>query len=163
RFFRTGSAFLDNTNSAVYPDTSGGEISVKLFEPVDLYSRVDRSLKYALLFIGFVTLSLYLLEIVNRDQAVHPVQYLFVGMANVVFYLLLLSLAEQIGFLYAYVAACVATIVLIGSYCAVILRNWRRALMVVTVLIALYALLWVLLSLEDYALMVGSLMVFAAL
>ncbi len=140
----------------------GGEFNVGLFTPVDLYSQVDRALKYAMLFIGFVMISLYLIELVGRDQAVHIVQYLFVGIANVVSYLLLLSFSEQVGFDLAYVISALATIVLIGGYCSVILRERRRAAIVVVVLVAVYVLLWALLNLADYALVVGSLMVFAA-
>ncbi|MDH3742393.1 MAG: cell envelope integrity protein CreD, partial [Hyphomicrobiales bacterium] len=143
--------------------SGGGEFNVKLFTPVDLYSQVDRALKYALLFIGMLMLSLYLIELVGRDQAVHVVQHLFVGMANVVFYLLLLSFSEQIGFNLAYLIAASATIGLIGGYCSVILKDRRRAAIVGVVLVAVYVLLWALLNLADYALIVGSLMVFAAL
>jgi inner membrane protein len=150
-------------NSGYAHLSGGGEFNVKLFTPVDLYSQVDRALKYALLFIGMLMLSLYLIELVGRDQAVHVVQHLFVGMANVVFYLLLLSFSEQIGFNLAYLIAASATIGLIGGYCSVILKERRRAAIVGVVLVAVYVLLWALLNLADYALIVGSLMVFAAL
>ena len=83
--------------------------------------------------------------------------------ANVVSYLLLLSFSEQIGFDLAYLIAALATIVLIGGYCSVILRERRRAMIIVAVLVAVYVMLWALLNLADYALMVGSVMVFAAL
>ncbi|HEV7785484.1 MAG TPA: inner membrane CreD family protein, partial [Thermoanaerobaculia bacterium] len=95
--------------------------------------------------------------------SLHPVQYLLVGFALCLFYLLLLSISEHAPFGLAYLAAAAATVLLIGGYSAAILRGALRALLMTFVLGTLYGYLYVLLQLEDYALLLGSLGLFIIL
>jgi inner membrane protein len=155
-------------NFITYPSypaggTHGVDIAVKLHQPIDNYSLINRALKYALLFIGLVFLTLFLLEMAAGGKPIHPIQYLFVGLANAVFYLLLLAFSENIGFAPAYAVASSATALLIGLYVWAVLSTLKRTMIVVAALIVIYGLLWTILNLEDFALMVGSIIVFAAL
>jgi inner membrane protein len=135
---------------------------VDLIEPVDLYSRVNRSVKYGFLFIGFTFLAFLLFDVIGGAR-VSPVEYLLVGASLVLFFVLLLAFAEVIGFAPAYIVASAAIAGLNTLYSAAVLRSWRRALYIGALLVALYAVLYVLLSLEAYSLLIGSLMLFAAL
>jgi inner membrane protein len=135
---------------------------VTLATPVDVYQQADRSTKYGLLFVALTFLAFFLVETL-RKLSVHPVQYLMVGSALCLFYLLLLSLSEHVGFTPAYLVAAASTVALIGGYAKSALRGTPAALMVTGLLVALYGCLYVLLQLEDYALMAGSLMLFAVL
>ena len=96
-------------------------------------------------------------------HAVHPVQYLFTGIALIFFYVLLLSLAEHIGFKAAYMLAALATGGMLALYIGTVLRNRRMGLLMLGVLLATYGLLYMILQLEDYALLAGALVGFAAL
>ncbi len=145
------------------PSTHGVDIAVKLHQPIDNYSLINRALKYALLFIGLVFLTLFLLEMAAGGKPIHPIQYLFVGLAKAVFYLLLLAFSENIGFAPAYAVASSATALLIGLYVWAVLSTLKRTMIVVAALVVIYGLLWTILNLEDFALMVGSIIVFAAL
>ncbi len=135
---------------------------VSFYQPVNFYQLVQRALKYAILFIGFTFLSFFLIETLSGAR-VHGVQYLLIGAAQVVFYLLLLSLSEQIGFDLAYSFASAATVALISLYAWSALKNWSGALIVFGVMSVLYALLFLLLNQEDYALVIGSCAAFAAI
>lgn len=140
----------------------GTEFGATFFQPVDFYQLVDRSLKYAILFVGLSFLVFFLVETVTGAR-VHVVQYLLVGAAQVIFYLLLLALAEQIGFASAYLAAGVACVALTALYAISVLGARRRALAVGAALGVLYALLYTLLNEEDYALLTGATASFLAL
>ncbi len=159
---RIYNAFQTYTSHAA-SGTHGVDIAVKLHQPIDNYSLINRALKYALLFIGLVFLTLFLLEMAAGGKPIHPIQYLFVGLANAVFYLLLLAFSENVGFAPAYAVASTATSLLIGLYVWAVLSTLKRTMIVVAALIVIYGLLWTILNLEDFALMVGSIIVFAAL
>lgn len=151
----------------VYTDdaaTSGSTkvISVDLIEPVDLYSKVDRSVKYGFLFIGFTFLAYFLFDIVGGAR-VAAAEYLLTGAGLVLFFVLLLAFAEVIGFTFAYVVASAATIGLLASYSAAVLGSWKRARFMGALLVGLYALLFVLLNLEGLSLLIGAVMLFLAL
>ncbi len=135
---------------------------VDLIQPVDLYAQVSRAAKYGFLFIGFTFLAFLMFDVIGGVR-VSTVEYLLVGAALVLFFVLLLAFAEVIGFTPAYIVASAATIGLITTYSAAVLRSWRRAGFVGGLLLALYAVLYVLLSLEAYSLLIGSVMLFAAL
>jgi inner membrane protein len=137
-------------------------IGVSFVELADAYQSVTRSLKYAVLFIGLVFLSYFLFEVVSR-QRVHPAQYILVGVAQLVFYLLLLSIAERIGFDFAFLIAAVATVGLISAYAGWIFHGRRYGLRALAAFSSLYALIYVLLRLEDQALLVGAVASFAAI
>jgi inner membrane protein len=135
---------------------------VELITPVDPYRMSQRSLKYAALFIGLTFLALWLFE-VRTGLRVHTVQYLLVGAGMCMFYLLELSLAEQVGFVIAYVIASGAIVMQLALYSRAVLKAWPRALMMGGLISLLYGLLYVLLRDEDYALLIGSSGLFLAL
>ncbi len=135
---------------------------VSLVNPVDQYLKSERAIKYALLFLVLTFAGFFIFEVLKR-LAVHPVQYGLVGMALAVFYLMLLSLSEHIGFGVAYALSSAGCVLLIGFYVSHVLKSMSRGLSFSAGLAALYALLYGLLSAEDYALLMGSLLVFGVL
>lgn len=141
---------------------AAGMAQISLVQPVDLYSQVDRATKYGFLFIGFTFLALLMFDVVGGIR-ISPVEYLLTGAALVLFFVLLLAFAEVIGFSFAYVLASAAIAGLNTAYCAAILASWRRASLMGGLLAALYATLYILLSLEAFSLLIGSLLLFAAL
>ena len=134
----------------------------RFYRPVDYYQLVERSLKYAILFVALAFLVFFVMEAVS-PQRLHAVQYALVGSAQVLFYLLLLSFSEHIGFAAAYLVAAVATVALTSLYAASALASWVRAGVLCAVLSALYGLFYVILNAEDDALLIGSGLLFAAL
>ena len=135
---------------------------ISLIQPVDPYSQVDRATKYGFLFVGFTVLALLLFDVIGGVR-VSAVEYLLMGAALVLFFVLLLAFAEVIGFTPAYVLASAAVAGLNTAYSAAILASWRRAAFIGALLAGLYAVLYVLLSLEAYSLLIGALLLFAAL
>jgi inner membrane protein len=136
--------------------------SISLIQPVDLYSQVNRATKYGFLFIGFTFLALLMFDIIAGVR-VSPVEYLLMGAALVLFFVLLLAFAEVIGFTLAYIVASGAIAGLNTAYSAAVLGSWRRAAFIGGLLLGLYAVLYILLSLEAFSLLIGSLLLFAAL
>ena len=143
-------------------DLSSSIFGVSLFSPVDIYQKSMRTAKYALMFIVFTFVAFFISEVVCRLR-VHPVQYLLIGLAAIVFYALLLSISEHAGFGAAYLVSAVATVGLITGYAVAILKNRTASWMVGSILAILYAYLYILLQLEDYALLMGSIGLFAVL
>lgn len=135
---------------------------VNLYEGVGLYEQIFRTVKYAVLFIVVTFAAFFLFEVMAKVR-LHPVHYFLVGSALALFYLLLLSLSEHIGFLKAYIVSTVMIATLITAYSSRILKKGRRALGIFTLLIALYGYLFFVLKLEDYALLFGSLLLFVLL
>ena len=135
---------------------------VSLIQPVDLYSQVNRAVKYGFLFIGFTFLALLMFDVIGGVR-VSPVEYLLMGAALVLFFVLLLAFAEVVGFTLAYIAASAAIAGLNTAYSAAVLGSWRRAAYIGGLLVGLYAVLYILLSLEAFSLIIGSLLLFAAL
>ena len=135
---------------------------ISLIQPVDLYSRVNRATKYGFLFIGFTFLALLMFDVIGGVR-ISPVEYLLMGAALVLFFVLLLAFAEVIGFAAAYVLASAAIAGLNTAYSAAVLKSWRRAWLIGGLLVALYAVLYILLNLEAFSLLIGSLLLFAAL
>lgn len=144
------------------PDLYQSTFGVDLFNPVDIYQKSMRTAKYALMFIVFTFTAFFLSEVINRLR-VHPVQYLFIGLAMIIFYTLLLSISEQIWFGAAYLISACAVIALITGYAKAILKNRRVTMMVGVTLVVLYSYLYILLQLEDYALLMGSIGLFFVL
>jgi inner membrane protein len=143
-------------------DLGGSEFGVSLVSPVDAYRMTHRAVKYELMFVGLSFLAFFLFEVFTRMR-IHPVQYLLVGAALCVFYLLTLSLAEHLGFATAYVIGAAAIALLVTSYSARALRSVKRGAVIGALLAGLYAFLYVLLALEDYALLIGSIGMFVIL
>lgn len=142
---------------------AGMGFGVQLVDPVDRYLKTDRAIKYAWLFIVLVFGAVFFLELLRPGVRVHPLQYGLTGLALAVFFLLLLSLSEHIGFGPAYLVAATACVGLVTTYLATPLGGWSRALGFGALLAALYGLLYGLLQSEDYALLTGALALFALL
>jgi len=136
-------------------------MSVKLVNPVNPYQNVNRSLKYSVLFIGMVFLAYFLFETLVGVK-VHAAQYVLIGLAQCVFYLLLLAFAEQIGFSFAFLIAAGATVILTSFYAGVVFGKDYR-LKAGAVFVTTYGLLYVLMRMQDFALMVGALASFLAI
>jgi len=141
---------------------SASAFGVSLVQPVDIYVQTDRAIKYAALFIVMTFVIAFLWEITG-GVLVHPIQYLFVGFTMCVFYLLLLSLAEHQGFDRAYGIAGAATVALLAWYWSWVLGGRRQGVLMGVNLTALYGYLYLLLRLEDYALLAGATGLFAML
>jgi inner membrane protein len=137
-------------------------LGVSFVDPVDQYLRTDRAIKYGFLFISLTFAGFFLFEVLGR-LAVHPIQYSLVGAALALFYLLLLSLSEHLGFASAYLLSASACVTLIGFYVSGILRSAKRGLGFAGALALLYGMLYGLLSADDYALLMGSILVFGLL
>ena len=142
--------------------SSAQTAQIDLIQPVDLYSQVNRAVKYGFLFIGFTFLALLMFDVIGGVR-VSAVEYLLMGAALVLFFVLLLAFAEVIGFTFAYILASAAIAGLNTAYSAAVLGSWRRAGFIGGLLAGLYAVLYILLSLEAYSLLIGSLLLFAAL
>ena len=123
---------------------------------------MNRSTKYGFLFIGFTFVALLMFDVIGGVR-VSPVEYLLMGAAIVLFFVLLLAFAEVIGFTPAYIVASAAIAGLNTAYSAAVLMSWRRAYFIGGLLVALYAVLYILLSLEAFSLLIGSLLLFVAL
>jgi inner membrane protein len=142
------------------PTLDSSAFGVDIVQPADLYQRVERSVKYGGLFIAFTFLALFLWErLANR--LVHPIQYGLIGLSLSVFYLLLLALAEQIGFAAAYGAAAVAQCALLGVYLAGAFGDRRAGTGASGSFAVMFAVLYLLVTSEDYSLLAGALVLFA--
>ncbi len=142
-----------------FQDNSFG---VSLQEGVDIYLQAERSLKYALLFVGLTFVAFFLCEVL-KGLSIHPVQYGLVGTALAVFYLLLVSLSEHIAFSLAYSIASSACVALLGFYVSYVLRSMSRGLIFAGGLAGLYGALYMLIRSEDYALLMGAALIFVVL
>lgn len=138
------------------------EFGVMMKVPVLQYQQTTRTVKYAYLFIFLTFATVFFVEY-RRQTPIHPVQYLLIGTALLVFYTLLLSFCEHIPFFWSYVIAMLMTVSLITGYLAGILKIRKTALMMGALLLALYIFLYVLLQMETYALLFGSLGIFVIL
>jgi inner membrane protein len=137
-------------------------IGVTFYEPVDIYQRNYRAVHYAVLFIVITFLAFFLWEHAS-GIAIHPMQYLMVGLALALFYLLLLALSEHLSFELAYFGSAAALVALITVYLGGALRSWWLAAGVGAGLATLYAMLYWILRSEDYSLLMGSLLLFGVL
>lgn len=132
---------------------------VKLRLPVDQYQKTTRTSKYAILIIMLTFISLFLTELIGK-QKVHVFNYILIGAAMIIYYTLLLSFSEQIGFNLAYLVASVATITLVTIFLASILKNKKAAIIFSAILALFYSFIYVIIQLEDLALLVGSIALF---
>jgi inner membrane protein len=135
---------------------------VSFFQPVKFYSLAERALKYAQGFLAIVFFAVFVLEM-QAKRRVHWIQYLFVGLSLVVFYLLLIGTSEHIGFEAGYCLASAATSVLVGTYIATVTQSVPKGLQIFGVIAVIYALLYLLLRVEDYAMLIGSIAAFVML
>ncbi|MGH1367710.1 MAG: cell envelope integrity protein CreD [Maritimibacter sp.] len=134
----------------------------RLFQPNDFYQKAHRATAYGILFIALTFLTVLLVDRVN-DKPAHPVQYILIGLAQSTFVLLMVSYAEQFGFLIAYLIASGAVTILITLFALVGLKLGARAWVLGAMLIVLYAVLYLILESTDYALLAGSTLAFVAI
>ncbi|MBC35332.1 MAG: cell envelope integrity protein CreD [Bacteroidetes bacterium] len=135
---------------------------VELLLPIDHYQKSMRSAKYALMFIFLTFICFLFFEILN-NKIIHPIQYLLVSAGLVIFYILLLSLSEQIGFNKAYLLASAGIISLITIYTSSVFRSFKVNAFFAAILSTLYIYLFVILQMQDYALLMGSIGLFIIL
>ncbi len=143
-------------------DQSTLAFGVTIIQPADQYAKTNRSIKYAILIIGLTFSLFFIIELMQR-KPIHPVQYVLIGLGLVVFYSLLLAISEFLDFDYAYLIASVGTILLIGLYAKSHFKSWKSSGIFSGVLTLLYGFIFVLISLEDTALLVGSIGLFIIL
>lgn len=151
----------------VKPASSGGnlnsaEFGVRLLIPADEYQQTVRALKYAIMLLSLTFLVLFFYE-AKRGARVHPLQYILIGLALTLFYVLLLSLAEHIGFDRAYILAALAVVTQVALYSKAVFGAWRPAGLEALLLVFIYGFIYVILQLEDYSLLVGSIGLFLIL
>lgn len=132
---------------------------VDLLLPVDNYQKIMRSIKYAVLFIVFTFITFFFTEVLKK-KFIHPVQYILVGAALVIFYILLLSITEQLNFNYAFFISAGATLLLISAYIRAILKSTPLMLLISGILALLYTFIFVIIQMQDYALLIGSIGLF---
>jgi inner membrane protein len=156
---------LDNitgANTTAVNSLSASAFGTNLFVPVNTYQKIMRTVKYSLLCLLLTFTAFFLIETSNKKSA-HPFQYALVGLALILFYTLLLSFSEYIGFNPAYVIASVATIGLISWFVKDILESGRLATLLSLVLLLLYGYIFSILQLQDYSLLLGSVGLFITL
>ena len=156
------SAAPGTDDSAVKSDKCLDMMNVAYIDPINPYVLSDRAVKYDLLFIALTFIAVALIEVLS-GRRVHPVQYLLVGLALSLFFLLLLSLSEHLAFEQAYAAAACACAVLLAAYASSMLGRALAGLLFGLGIALLYGLLYALLQMEQNALVIGSVMLFAAL
>jgi inner membrane protein len=144
------------------PDLSAFSFGTNLIIPVDDYQKTERTSKYGLMIIGLTLLVFLLIQIISKID-IHPFQYLMIGLALVMFYTLLISISEHQNFLKAYLIAGTAVIGLITIYSRTILKHVKFPLLIFFSMTALYAFIFVIIQLENYALLVGSIGLFIIL
>ena len=137
-------------------------VGLSLVDPVNVYSQADRASKYGMLFVLLTFVGFFMFELIKQLR-IHPIQYVLVGLALAIFFLLLVSLSEHVAFGWAYLAASVACIGLLGFYLSAVLRSAGRGLGFAAMLATLYGALYGLLVSEDNALVLGSALLFVIL
>lgn len=138
------------------------DMAVRFIKEVSPYQSVERALKYAAMFVGFVFLAYFLFEVTSGARA-HPAQYVLVGLAQTIFYLLLLAFSERIGFDLAFLFAATMTVGLTSFYAATVFRSRGYGLRALGILTGIYGLIYVLMRAENHALLAGALASFTAI
>ena len=152
--------FTNQTQNAAFINEAA--FGLNFLQPIDAYSQTERSIKYAILLISLTFFLYFFIEILQQN-AVHPMQYMLVGFALVVFYSLLLSISEYTSFKVAYLLSSAATILLIGWYTKSVFGKWQVSFIFSMVLSLLYLFIYVLIQLQDYALLFGTIGLFILL
>ena len=138
---------------------SGSEFGVKLLIPVDQYQKSMRTAKYGVLIILLTFVSLFMVEIMRKVR-IHPFQYILIGAALIIYYSLLLSFSEHVGYNLAYFLASAATVLLVSLYSKTFLPERRLVLIFSFLLVFFYAFIFVIIQLQDYSLLLGSIGLF---
>lgn len=144
------------------PDLNKYAFGTNLIIPIDDYQKTERTSKYGFMIIGLTLLVFLLIQIISKIP-IHPFQYFMIGLALVMFYTLLISISEHQNFLIAYLIAGVSVVGLITAYSKTILKNKKFPLLIFGSLAALYSFIFVIIQLENYALLVGSIGLFIIL
>lgn len=159
---RNYSQVMVNYREASIRDLQDSNFGVNLKIPVEQYQQSLRSAKYAILIILLTFTVIFFTEIMEKTR-IHALQYLLVGLALCLFYSLLLSMSEHIGFSPAYGVASLLTIVLVGGYMLGIIKKKKPAIIMTGLLAILYIYIFILIQLETFALLAGSLGLFVIL
>ncbi|MGH6952265.1 MAG: cell envelope integrity protein CreD [Vitreimonas sp.] len=138
---------------------AGRDMAVTFVSSDNIYQGVGRAVRYGIMFIGIVFLATLIFEAASGRKA-HPAQYILVGLAQCVFYLLLLSMTELIGFTVAFLIAAAATVAVLAYYAGASFKSRQVGLRALAGLGLLYGAMYVLMTLEDYAMLAGSLVAF---
>ena len=144
------------------PEGALTSFGVRFMEQVDVYQKADRAVKYGMLFVLLTFVAFFVFEVLKRMDF-HPIQYLLAGSGVAVFFLLLLSLSEHVPFVVAYLVAAAACIALLMFYASSVFGSIARGISFGLMLAVLYALLFVILESKDYALLLGTLLLFGVL
>lgn len=164
RYSSNGASLLAKClmNDAYCQALRNSSSGANFIEPVDIYLQSERSIKYAMLFIGLSFITFFIVEHLTGLR-IHPIQYAFVGLAIAVFYLLLISLVEHIAFKWAYLIGVICCCSLLAFYVRYMLHSIRSAALFGSMIAGLYGLLYVIVQAEDFALLMGSILVFLVL
>jgi inner membrane protein len=141
---------------------TGSDFGVKFVTVADHYQKNMRSAKYGILVILFTFLSFFLNEIITK-QRIHPFQYILVGFSILIFYLLLLSISEQLGFNSGYLISAVSVLLMVLFYSRTFLKKWSNSFILTSILALSFGFIFILLQLESFALLAGSIGLFAVL
>lgn len=137
----------------------GSEFGVNLLVPVDQYQKTMRTSKYAILIILFTFVSLFMVEIIRKIR-IHPFQYALIGAALIIYYTLLLSISEHLGFNVAYWIATAATVMLVSWYARTFLHEASHTILFSLMLTVFYAFIFVIILQQDFSLLIGSIGLF---
>ncbi|MFT7561360.1 MAG: inner membrane protein [Flavobacteriales bacterium] len=162
QFNTGGSAKMERCANQDCQQMFANAFGVNLFESVDVYQQTERAIKYAMLFIIVSFVAFFVFEAL-KNLRIHPIQYTLVGLSIAIFYLLLIALSEHLPFVLAYSIATSACVALIGFYLRFVLRGWSQSLGFSAALAALYVMLFVILQMEDFALLTGAVLTFSML
>jgi inner membrane protein len=138
---------------------SGSDFGARLLIPVDQYQKSMRSSKYGVLVIMLTFVALFMVEIMRKIR-IHPFQYILIGVALIIYYSLLLSFSEQVGYNWAYLIATVATVTLIGLYSSTFLKSKVLVITFTSLLTFFYGFIFVIIQLQDFSLLLGSIGLF---
>lgn len=154
---KSNNYYVDNDdNDQVVDGGKASSFGVRLILPVDEYKKTMRSVNYNIMFIFITFLAFFFMEIINKRR-IHPLQYLLIGFAICLFYILLLSISEYIKFDMSYLWSCVAILSLITFYTKSIFKSNKLTILMTSILAILYGFFYSILQLQDYALLMGSL------
>ncbi|MGP1458169.1 MAG: cell envelope integrity protein CreD [Treponema sp.] len=152
----------DSDSYSYYSSRIPSEVRIDFLTPVNNYSEITRCVQYALLFLACPFLTIFLCELWSARR-IHPVQYFLIGMADVLFYLLLLSISEHLSFNWSYFITAFTVSLVVLLYSAAIFKNFKWGVMLFSVQEIAYFLLFGILQSEDYALLIGSVGIFLVL
>ena len=151
--------WVDDLNVLKTKKADDATFGVKLRLPVDQYQKTTRSSKYAILIIMLTFISLFLTEMISKHR-IHVFNYVLIGAAMIVYYTLLLSFSEQVGFTFAYLIASAATVILVAAFLQSLIKSMKTTALFALILSLFYAFIYVIIQLEDLALLVGSVALF---